>query len=171
MKMKHYITGKNDQHEDQSPFLEKLRLETRGTRVPAGYFDSLGPRIVDKIKKQDNRSFLKQSGRLYYKPHIWAPVFATMLLAIVLVFVIPAKKETGIPAIDELATIQLAYDDSYAEEAMLSEYDYLDNEIAKIDINYYAASSLSGEENELTDKEITDYLEENVTDPDILTEH
>lgn len=169
--MKHYITGKNDQNEDQSPFLEKIRLESRGTRVPAGYFDSLGPRIVDKILKQENRSFFKQSERLYNNPRVWAPVFATMLLAIILIFVIPAKKETCIPVTDELTMIQMVYDDSYAEEALLSESDYVEVEIAKTDINYYAASYLSGEANELTEKEITDYLKENVTDPDILTEY
>jgi hypothetical protein len=169
MKRKQNILKQTEESERLSPILAKLRNETQGFNVPDGYFDSLSPRIVDEIKKRENRSIVKILFPWFRKPLVWVPTFATAIVAVLLIFVIPAKKTSTIPVTDEWTEINMAYDASYAEEALLAESYKYDKEIESSGISSNASVSLIP--NEPTDDEITKYLKEHEIDTDIINEY
>ncbi|MDO9257140.1 MAG: hypothetical protein Q7U54_16595 [Bacteroidales bacterium] len=169
MKRKQNIVKQTDESEQLSPVLTKLRNETQGFKVPDGYFDSLSPRIVDEIKKRENRLIVKILVPSFRKPLVWVPTLATAIVAILLIFVIPAKKISTIPVADEWTEINMAYDASYAEEALLAESYTYDKEIESSVITNNASASLI--QNEPTDDEITKYLKDHEIDTDIINEY
>jgi hypothetical protein len=169
MKRKQNILIKTDESEQLSPILAKLRNDTQGFKVPDGYFDSLSPRIVGEIKKRENRSIVKILVPWFRKPRVWVPTFATAIVAVLLIFVIPAKKTSTIPVADEWAEINMAYDASYAEEALLAESYTYDKEIESSVVSNPGPATLS--KNEPTIAEIKDYLKEHETDTDIINEY
>jgi antitoxin component YwqK of YwqJK toxin-antitoxin module len=71
---------------------------------------------------------------------------------------------------DEWAQINMAYDPSYAEEAILAESNTIDKELEGKEIKYYDPATLSAK-NEPTDAEILDYLKDHTTDTDILNQY
>jgi len=159
MKLKENISNQTNNPEQLPPVLKQLRKEASGFKVPDGYFYSLSPRIVDEIKIREHTSFIKGFVPALRKPWIWAPSMATVVVAVMLIFVVPAKKETVIPIADEWTEINMAYDASYAEEAILAESHSIDQELENKDINYSEPASLNGK-NEPTKEEITKYLKE-----------
>lgn len=169
MKRKQNILKQTEESEHLSPILAKLRNETQGFNVPDGYFDSLSPRIIDGIKKQENRAILKILVPSFRKPLVWAPAMATVIVAVLLIFVIPAKKTSTIPVADEWTEINMAYDASYAEEALLAESYTYDKEIESSVISNSGSATLS--KNDPTDAEITEYLKEHEIDTDIINEY
>ena len=169
MKMKRNISDQINETEQFSPVLEKMRHGTQGFKVPDGYFDSLSPRIVESIKKQENSSFLKALVPTFGKPVVWAPVMATVIVAVLLIFVVPGKKDSTIPVADEWTELNMAYDESYAEEVLLAESTAIDKELENTVLSDIETISLAL--NEPTIDEITQYLEEQETDTDILNEY
>lgn len=170
MKLKQDIAYQTNENEQLSPVLEKQRQENQGFKVPDGYFDSLSPRIIDSIQKQENRSFINTLVTALRKPLVWAPAFASVAVVLLLVFAVPSKKATLPQVTDEWAEINMAYDESYAAEIYLSESSIIDNELDKKDANYIAAASVSTK-NEPTLDEITEYLKDQDIDTDILNEY
>lgn len=168
--MKQVISKKTDHSENHLPFLESLKQENQGFRVPDGYFDSLSPRIVDAIKKQENKSFIRILIPVFRKPVFWAPLAATSVIAVLLLFGIPTEKMPAVQITDEWTELTLAYDASYAEEALLAESRAIDNELEITDIDLTESASFTGM-NEPTDEEITRFLEEQEIDNDILIQN
>jgi hypothetical protein len=167
MKLKHNISNDNEQ---LPKILEALRKEANGFRVPDGYFDSLSPRIVDGIKRQEHTSFGYVLISSFRKPRVWAPIMATCAIAVMLIFVVPSKKASTIPAADEWTELNMAYDASYAEEAVLAESNTIEKELESKDINYSEPVSLNGK-NGPTAEEIAKYLKEHEFDADLLNEY
>jgi len=170
MKLKQYISNPPSDKEKLPSVLEELKKEVQGLKIPDGYFDSLSPRIVDRIKKQENRTFIKSIILAFRKPLVWAPVMATLVVAVLLIFMIPAKKASTIPVTDEWTELNMAYDASYAEEVFLAESHSIDKEIESKDINYSEPVSLTGQ-NGPTTEEIAKYLKEHEFDADLLNEY
>lgn len=170
MKMKPDIKNGPNASESLLPLLESLKTETQGYKVPDGYFDSLNSRIADKIKNRETSSFLRTSVPVNRKPILWVSVSATMLVAVVLIFVIHANKETVIPALDEWTEINMAYDPSYAEEALMAESNIIESELMETD-NRSIESVVLSDVNEPTDEEITEYLKTQELDTEILIEN
>jgi ornithine carbamoyltransferase len=170
MKLKQNISSQSSDNEQLPPVLEKLRQDVSGFRIPDGYFDSLSLRIADGIKKQENRSLLKAFVPTFRKPLVWAPIMATVLVAILLIFVIPAKKTSTNQVVDEWTEINMAYDPSYASEALLAESNNIDKAIEGKDINYSEVVAVTGQ-NEPTNEEIAKYLKEHEIDTDLLNEY
>lgn len=170
MKLKQNISNQTSDNEQLPAILEKLRQDVSGFRVPDGYFDSLSPRIVDGIKKQENRSLLKALVPTFRKPLVWAPIMATVLVAILLIFVIPVKKTSTNQVVDEWTEINMAYDPSYASEALLAESNNINKAIEGKDINYSEVVAVTGQ-NEPTNEEIAKYLKEHEIDTDLLNEY
>ena len=166
MKTNNNIKGQNSENDNLSPLLKTMKQENSGLNVPEGYFDSLSPRIVDSINDRQNR---KVNVPAFRKSIVWAPVLATITVAVLLIFVIPARKNTTIPATDEWAEINMAYDASYAEEALFSEGYSIDNELEKSDLKIESVSL--SKNNEPTDEEITEYLKDQDLDLDMITEY
>jgi hypothetical protein len=169
MKLKQNISDQSNDIEHLSPVLKKLRQDDNGLKVPDGYFDSLSPRIVDGIKKQENSSFLKKLIPSFRKPLVWAPSMATIVVTVLLIFVIPAKKTATIPVVDEWAEINMAYDASYAEEALLGESNTIDKELASSTIGNNEPVSFA--KKEPTVDEIKAYLKDHDIETDILNEY
>jgi hypothetical protein len=167
MKAKKNISYRYTDPQSYISSLENLRQEVNGFKVPDGYFDSLSPRIVDAIKKQENRSFIQAIIPSFRKPYIWAPAMVTALVAVLLLFVIPLKKESSVQVVNQWEEINMAYDASYAEEALLAESYTIENELEKADINNIESVSYTGA-NEATDEEITEYLKNQDIDSDLL---
>jgi len=86
------------------------------------------------------------------------------------IFIIPAKKTIPPTTTDEWIELNMAYDDSYAEEALLAESYTIENELelSEIDISKPASAT---DVSELTDEEITEYLINQDIDPDFITEN
>lgn len=170
MKLKQNISNQTNNDEQLSPVLEKLRQEVHGFRTPDGYFDSLSSRIVDKIQKQENRSFPEILIHSFRKPLIWAPSLASVVVVLLLIFVIPVNKTPKDQAADEWTQINMAYDPSYAGEVVLAESNKIDNELEGKEIKYYDPANLSAK-NEPTAAEIKDYLKEHVIESDVLNQY
>jgi hypothetical protein len=170
MKLKQNISKQTIESEQLSPVLEELRKEAPGFKVPDGYFDSLSPRIVDSIKKQESRSIFKTLVPSLRKPLVWAPAMASVVVVLLLVFAVPSKKTSTIPVIDEWTELNMAYDESYAAEVYLSESSIIDNELENKDVNYIAATTILAK-SEPTLDEITEYLKDQDIDTDILNEY
>lgn len=169
MKMKQNITSQINEAEQLPPILDKLKQEARELKAPDGYFDSLSPRIVDEIKKRENRSILQQFVHTFRKPLIWAPAMATVVVAVLFIFVIPTKKASTIQVSDEWTELKMAYDPSYAEEAILAESITVDKELESSVIS--TKETVSFAQKEPTVDEITRYLKENEIEPDLLNEY
>lgn len=169
MKIQEKISDQTNDTEQLSPVLEKLKRDVEAFKVPDGYFDSLSPRIIDRIQEQENRSFSKRFVLSFRKPFVWAPSLATVVVAVLLIFVIPAKKASTLQVVDEWTEINMAYDASYAEEAVFSESITIDKELANSDINNTEAISFTHKEP--TADEIKAYLKEHETETDILNEY
>jgi len=170
MKVKQNISNQSNDTEQLSPVFEKLKRETKGLKVPDGYFDSLSPRIVDSIKKQENRSLIKTFFLSIRKPLVLAPAMASVVVVLFLVFAVPSKKASTIQVSDEWTELNMAYDESYAAEVYLSESSIIDNELENKDVNYIAATSVSAK-NEPTLEEITEYLKDHDIDTEILNDY
>ena len=170
MNTKHNIQDQNSNTETQLPVLEKLKQEVTGFCVPEGYFDNLSPRIVDSIQKQENRSLGNSFFFSFRKPVVWAPLTATALVAAILIFVVPVKNTSTLEVADEWTELNMAYDASYAEEVLLAESNTLDSELAETDINTVESLVVSAE-NEPSIEEITEFLDEQEIDTDILIEN
>ena len=170
MKRKQSTTNQTSDTELLSPVLEKLRKEVGGFKVPEGYFDSLSPRIVDGIKKQENRSILRAIIPHYRKPLIWRSVMAVMVFtAMIISFIVVKKDSTVVPVTDEWTQIFMAYDVSYAEEALLAESNTIDKELTSSTLG--KNESVTFAKKEPTADEIKEYLKEHEIDTEILNEY
>lgn len=166
MKTNNNISGQTSESDNLSPLLQKMKQENSGLKVPAGYFHTLSPRIIDSINKQEQR---KVHLPVFRKPIVLAPALAILVVAVLLIFVIPSKETASIPLVDEWAEINMAYDASYAEEALFTESFKIDNEIEKSDFKIESVSLSMN--NEPTDEEITEYLKDQEMDMDMITEY
>jgi len=170
MKLKQNILNQTNETEHLSPFMEKLRQDGNGFKVPDGYFDSLSPRIVDGIKKQENRSIIRAIIPQYRKPLVWRSIMAVMIFAAMIISFILVKKDSSVlPATDEWTEINMAYDASYAEEVLLAESITIDKELAGSVISNNQSAILIKQEP--TVDEITEYLKDHEIDTDILNEY
>lgn len=159
--------GHTSQSDDLTPMLLKLKEESNGIKVPEGYFDTLSPRIVDAI---NIRSRSKVTLPFYRKPLVWAPVMVTIVTAVLLIFVVPSKKATTIPAIDEWTEMEMGYDASYAEEVLFTESYSIENEIEN-SAPLTKSVALSNTTDALTDDEISAYLKDQNVDIEMITEY
>lgn len=170
MKLRQNISNHTNNSEKLSPVLEKLKHEVSGFKVPVGYFDSLSPRIIDGIRKQENRSLFRSIIPQFLKLSVWRSAMAVMIFAVMIISYILVKKDPGvIPAIDEWTEINMAYDASYAEEVLLSESLSIDKELETTDMSKIGYTAIT--QNEPTIDEITDYIKEQEIDTDILNEY
>ncbi len=168
MKPKNNISEQTSENDFLSPLPESAKTEANGYKVPDGYFDSLGSRITDRIILEENKAFKKSQIPVFRKPALWAPLLATSIVAVLLVFVIPAKKTATIPATDEWNEINMAYDASYAQEVLFTESNSMDFELENAVISLSESNTSKGI-NEITDDEITDYLKDQELDLDMIT--
>src|SRR5664279_1132759 len=107
MKLKHNISNQTIDNEQLPTVLQELRKEANGFKVPDGYFDSLSPRIIDRVKIPEHNSFSHVLVSSFQRPRVWVPVMATLLVAVLLIFVVPAKKASTIPATDEWTELNM----------------------------------------------------------------
>jgi hypothetical protein len=92
-------------------------------------------------------------------------IFAAMVVSYILV-----KKDSAVlPVTDEWTQINMAYDASYAEEALLAESSTIDKELETGNMNKISYASIT--QNEPTVDEITNYLKDQEIDTDILNEY
>jgi hypothetical protein len=167
MKQRQDIQGHISESDEITSLLQKLKQENTGIKTPEGYFETLSPRIVDSITQQ-NRS--KVTYPLFRKPIVWAPVMATIATAVLLIFFVPSKKVTSVPATDEWSEMVMGYDASYAEEVLFTESFSIYNEIDKSE-TVTESASLSNNTNVLTDDEISTYLKDQNVDIEMITEY
>lgn len=163
------ISGKINETEQLPPILAELKKEAGGFKVPEGYFDSLNVRIVDSINKKVNRSFLMILIAAFRKPLVWVPSMATVTVAVLLIFVVPLKKPSTIQVADEWVQIHMAYDESYAQEALLAESSTIDKELENSVNNNIGTEALNRKEPSL--EEIKEYLKEHENEMDLINEY
>jgi len=170
MNLKQNISNQATNSEQLSPALEKLRHEVSAFKVPDGYFDSLNPRIIDGIIKQENKSLARAIIPQFRKLSVWRSALAVMIFAAMVVSYILVKKDSAVlPVTDEWTQINMAYDASYAEEALLAESSTIDKELETGNMNKISYASIT--QNEPTVDEITNYLKDQEIDTDILNEY
>jgi hypothetical protein len=170
MKQKQSISNSQDAQEKLTPVLEELLNRENGFKVPFGYFDSLSPRIIDRINKRSKTSSLHEWISKLIQPVVWAPTVTSVLVVLLLVFVIPSRNTPTLPATDEWTEINMAYDASYAEESLLTDGHQIDSELEGIEINYSEPAIVSGQ-GQLTHEEISKYLQEHEMESELLTEY
>ncbi len=169
MKPENNISEQTNENDFISPLLESAKTEANGYKVPDGYFDSLGSRITDRIVKEANKALKKSQIPVFRKPALWAPLLATVVITVLIVFVIPVKKTATIPATDEWTEINMAYDASYAEEVLFTESNSMDYELENTFLSLSESNTSKGI-NEITDDEIIEYLKDQELDLDMITD-
>lgn len=170
MKTKH-TNSKQDQETDQlSPQLELLKHEDSAYKVPDNYFDTLSPRIIDRINQKENGALSKSGIFVFRKPVVWAPIMAIAVAAVLLIFIVPSKTNQIIPVYDELADIKMAYDASYAEEVLLAESYSRDKEIEAA-VNTIPATTTINDNTDLSEDLIEEYLKDQDIEIEILIEY
>jgi hypothetical protein len=170
MKTKHTISKPDQETDKLSPRLESLRNEESGYKVPDGYFDTLNPRIIDRITEKENIVSSKSGILVFRKPVVWAPVMAVAIAAVLLIFIVPSKNNQIIPAYDEVADINMAYDASYAEEVLLAESYSHDKEI-ELAVEAVPVTTSISENSDLTEDEIEEYLKDQDMEIETITEY
>ena len=88
MQLKKKMLDQTEKSEKLTPVLEELRKADYGFKVPDGYFDSLSPRIVDRINSKHRDSFTEILFSYFHKPVIWAPSLAIIVIAVLFVFLV-----------------------------------------------------------------------------------
>jgi len=170
MKLQKNISNQTNDPDQLPKVLEELRKEESGFKVPDGYFDSLSARIVDRINNQQRTTLTNVLISFFRKPLVWAPSVATFVVAVLLIFVVPTKKDTAIPATDEWTEINMAYDPSYAHEALLFETHNIENGLETNAIDFSKSADMTGK-NEPTKEEIAKFLKEHEFDAELLNEY
>jgi len=171
MKMKQNITELKTYTGIPPTILEQLKNETHGLSVPDQYFETLNTRIVDRIRLKDEKSFFNfLLPSQLKKPVFWAPIFITSIAAIIMIGVLPIKTYQSPQLLDEWSEIGIAYDPTYAEEALLAEGSNLDVEIEKADIKKIESVSFVIQ-HEPTDEEITAFIKDHALDTNILNQN
>jgi len=169
MKLKQDISNQTSNTEEFFPVLEKMRQDFSGIKVPDGYFDSLNPHIVDRLNKKENRSLLRALIPQYRKPLVWKSIMAVMVFSAMIISFILVKRDPAVLVNDEWTQINMAYDESYAQEALLAESNSLDKELESSGVSNIGIVSLT--HNEPSVDEITEYLKDQEIDTDILNEY
>jgi hypothetical protein len=169
MNLRNNIPDLTEDTENTPVFLEALKKETSGFKVPAGYFDTLGNRVADRINKNPGHSVIESILPGLKRPLVWGPVMATVVVAALLLFFVPERKNTTIPATDEWTQLNMAYDPSYATEAVFAESHEIDAAIDGKELNF-AEVSLSGQ-NEPTAEEISAFIKEHEMESELLNEY
>ena len=170
MKMKKNISPASSETDKLPPVLVSIRQKESGIKVPEGYFDTLGSRIIDRINEQNQNVYSWSAITILRKPLVWAPLSATAIVALILLFVSPADKNVEAPASDLWTEINMAYDGSYAEEVLLAESSSIDNEIEQMtNVSPEFISLYAADEPSVT--EIQDFLEEQDPDIETITEY
>jgi hypothetical protein len=136
--------------------------------VPDGYFNSLVPRIADKLPGE-HRSFYTIFFSAIRKTSVWSPVLATALVVLTFFFIIPAKNGSDSAGYDTLAELNIGYDASFAEEVLLAESNLIEAEIENSGSTVTERVQFAGIDN-LTDEEISDYLKEQEIETELLTD-
>lgn len=170
MKTKSDIINEDNTSDHLSTAFEKMKGENQGFKVPDGYFNTLSPRIMDNIKKRENKTLFSEIILRISKPIVWTPAIITVVVALLLIFVVPEKKESSVNTYDEWSEINMAYDASYAEEVLLAESNNIDTELDKNAVNGLESIALSAVE-EPADEEIIDYLNKQEIETEVLIEN
>jgi hypothetical protein len=170
MKLRQNILNQSTEKETLPPVLEKLRTEVQVLKVPSRYFDSMSARIADRLQTEEKKSFFASLILYVRKPFVWAPTLATAVVGILLIFIIPSKNISTIQPYDEWTETGIAYDATYAEEVILDESNYIDNEIEKGNPTLVEATSFIGE-NQPTVEEISAYLKDHESDTELIIEN
>ncbi len=166
MKLKEGISNSSEISDKLPQALEDLKQNPCRLQVPEGYFDTLSPRIVDKLAKSDS-SFRHSLGMVIRKPSVWSPVLATVLLALTFIFIIPRKTSTVASGYDTLTELNNGFDASFAEEVMLAESNTLESEIENSPAFTSNPVQFAGV-NHLTDDEIASYLKDQEIETELL---
>ncbi len=169
MNLRNNIPGQADDTEKIPVFLEALKKEAQGFKVPAGYFDTLGNKISDRINTSTRHSFTGSMIPGFRKPIVWAPLLSTIVVAVLLLFGIPEREATTIPVIDEWTQLNMAYDPSYATEAVFADSHEIDAAIEGKELNYSEISL--NNQNEPTAEEISAYIKEHEMESELLNEY
>ena len=170
MKLQKNISNQTNDPDQLPKVLEELRKEKSGFKVPDGYFDSLSPRIAESINSRQRTPLNNVQIPFFRKPLVWAPSLATLVVAVLLIFVVPTRKDTSIPATDEWTEINMAYDPSYAHEALLFETHNIENGLETNAIDFSKSADMTGK-NEPTKEEMSKFLKEHEFDADLLNEY
>lgn len=170
MKIKNTKSKQLQETDNLSPLLQSLRREESGYKVPDGYFDALSPRIIDRINEKDHKVLSKSGILVFRKPVVWAPTMVVAIAAVLLIFIVPSQNNQIIPAYDELADINMAYDASYAEEVLLAESYNRDKEI-EVAVNSVPETTSINENSNLSEDLIEEYLKDQDLEIEIITEY
>jgi hypothetical protein len=148
------------------PFLAGLKDRESGHSVPSGYFELLSAQISARIIERPAKSGIRNLVSLAGKTVVWAPSLTTAIAAALFIFFIPAQHTITEKSTSEWTELRMAYDESYAQEAILSEAGTLEDQLS-IAVPEEVAVNTSGD-NELTPEEITEYLKEQDLENELL---
>jgi len=172
MNLRNNIPGQPDDTENIPVFLEALKKEAPGFKVPDGYFDTLGNRIADRVNKNKGHSLMGVIIPGIRKPVVWGPVIVTAAVAVLLLFVVPERRTPTIPVADEWTQLNMAYDPSYATEAVLAESHEIDADIEGNEGKELNFSEVSPNgQNEPTAEEISAFIAAHEMESELLNEY
>lgn len=159
-----------DQKETESVAFNALLKNSVGFKVPDNYFDTLPHIIVDRINQQNAEKTERKRLGWIKAPVVWIPALSLACIACIFTLALHFNRAPQPQKIDELTELNLNYDCSYAEEAVLAESLTIDKELDK-DGSQYLLSEAITKDSDPSVQEMTDYLKELDIDPELLSQN
>jgi hypothetical protein len=142
--------------------------------VPAGYFDELPGRILDKIAVDKRRPAGSWKGAsIFVFRNAWISYLAAATIIIALILIIPWQRSSNkvLTEIHDTLNLNTDYDASYANDAALADYKVIEEYLGNpSNSNYKTLNFNIMDLEEIPDEAIIEYLNEQELDTELLAE-
>jgi hypothetical protein len=148
--------------------IDNNKLRDDAFEAPAGYYNTLSLQLQNRIF--ENNETLRAGKYIFFKK----PVFYLSAAATVIVLLVTgiwyANFRPSKPIYNEQAALQMMYDASYAEEALIIENQLIETELAVADDKIVESAYVENME-EASQTEITNYLLNEVNESELIIEN
>jgi hypothetical protein len=148
--------------------IDNNKLRDDAFEAPAGYYNTLGLQLQNRIF--ENNETLKAGKYIFFKkPAFYLSAAATVIVLLVTgIWYVNSRPSK--PIYNEQAALQMMYDASYAEEALIIENQLIETELAVADDKLVESAYVENME-EASQTEITNYLLNEVNESELIIEN
>lgn len=157
---------------NEDSFLNLLKAqqdEPAGIKVPANYFEKLNTEISNRIASKEKELTTKTLKTSVLRPLFLVPALSVVVLTVILTVFLSRNSPVSETALSETEEILLAYDVSYAEEVYVAELGTIDEQLDEPESNTKSGDFTVSDD--LTAEEITEFLQDQDIDDELLNEN
>lgn len=158
---------------NEDSFLNLLKAqqdEPAGIKVPANYFEKLNTEISNRIASKEKELTTKTLKTSVLRPLFLVPALSVVVLTVILTVFLSRNSPVSETALSETEEILLAYDVSYAEEVYVAELGTIDEQLDEPESSITKSGDFTVSD-DLTAEEITEFLQDQDIDDELLNEN